>query len=171
MVSESGVLGRWSDNEGQVKLEPMWMGLVLLKKGPRKLSPLACENTARQWTRKWALTDTVSAHALILDFPAYISFISTLSRISCYINLNCQKKKKKDMVQFSLFDSTRICALWGRVRKYLLSQKPPVLQSCLTFCAHTANHPLHFSIIYPLTLIFHHLSIFSYCRVRQSTFL
>ena len=118
MVSESGVLGRWSDNEGQVKLEPMWMGLVLLKKGPRKLSPLACENTARQWTRKWALTDTVSAHALILDFPAYISFISTLSRISCYINLNCQKKKKKTWFSFPyliLLESVRSGEGWESI--------------------------------------------------------
>ena len=62
--------------------------------------------------------DTESAHALISDFPDYISFISTLSRIFYHIS-ELQKKKKKKKTWFGfpyliLLESVRS---WERVRK------------------------------------------------------
>ena len=116
------------------------MGLVLLKKDPEssRLWPVRTQQDSEPGSEP--SLDTESAHALILDFPAYISFISTLSRISCYISLNCKKgiKKKKDMVQFSLFDSTRICGLLGKSEEVsLVSKTPSSTIMPHTLCAHS----------------------------------
>ena len=116
------------------------MGLVLLKKDPEssRLWPVRTQQDSEPGSEP--SLDTESAHALILDFPAYISFISTLSRISCYISLNCKKgiKKKKDMVQFSLFDSTRICGLLGKSEEVsLVSKTPSSTIMPHTLCTHS----------------------------------
>lgn len=126
------------------------MGLVLLKKGPRKLPPLACEDTARQWTRKWALTRHWICPRLDLGLSSlYFTYKHTLYDILLYQSeLQKRNKKKKTWFSFPYLILLESVGSWGRVRKYLLTPKSPVLQSCLTFCAHIANHPLHFSVIH-----------------------
>ena len=116
------VIRQWRSSEARAHVN----GISTLNKGTPESSclwPVRTQQDSEPGSEP--SLDTESAHALILDFPAYISFISTLSRIFYYISLNCKKQKKKDVVWFSLFDSTRICVLLGKGEEITLVSETP----------------------------------------------